>query len=44
MTFGDGSREVQLKGGYSPTITVNAQEGDPTGEGVGSDWESWGDF
>ena len=44
MTFGDDEQEVQLKGGYSSTITVNVQEGDSTGEGVGSDWESWDDF
>ena len=44
MTFGDGQQEVQLKKNYSSTITVNVQEDNPDAQGVGSDWESWGDF
>lgn len=44
MTFGDGGQEVQLLENYSATITVNVQEDNPNAIGVGSNWESWGDF
>ena len=44
MTFDNGAQEVQLKKNYSSTITVNVQEGDPTGKGVGADREDWEDF
>lgn len=44
MTFEDGAQEVQLKKNYTATITVNVQEGEAVGQGVGSDWEDWGDF
>ena len=44
MTYEDGSQEVNLKRNYRSTITVNVQEGDPTGEGMGSDPENWETF
>lgn len=44
MTFSDGEQQVELKKNYTSTITVNVQEANPDAEGVGSDWESWGEF
>ena len=44
MTFEGGVQEVQLKKNYASTITVNVQDYNPDAQGIGSDWESWGDF
>ena len=45
MTFDNyGNAEVELKNGHSYTITVNVKEINPDATGVGSEWESWGEF
>ena len=44
MTFQDGSQQVELKRGYTSTITINVQEFNPDADSVGSDFELWGDF
>ena len=44
MTFDGGQQEIHLKKNYASTITVNVREGDPAGEGVGSEYEDWENF
>ena len=44
MTFDDDVQEVLLEGYYITTITVNVQESNPDGKGVGSDAETWENF
>ena len=45
MTFDDyGTTEVELKAGYSYTITINVQNASPDASNVGSMYDSYDDF
>lgn len=42
MTFDGGAETVQLKSGYTYTLTINTVES--SGDSVGSEYETWSDF